>query len=266
MDEPTLEGCSAKVDRAAEQMESLAHDWLEYLGSNPWPSRVDSLSDPGWHRIFMDFSAPAPPRFSIVVGEVAHDLRSALDHLAWREAVECVGPQQAESHAAEIGFPLTSRPRAFRAAKVVNYVSSSARGLIEHHQPYASKQDSPSRSLGLLQWFNNRDKHRTIQVAAIGAPSLFTLDALKITFARGARLHTVQPRLQLGEQLLGERELARVRFHDGGPDPKVQMHRTPPFSPSFGEPPEALRGVEIFHTIAHVREVIADFETLLPDG
>ena len=39
-----------------------------------------------------------------------------------------------------------------------------------------------------------------------------------------------------------------------------------PFRPSFGEPPQALRGVEIFHTIAHVREVIADFETLLPDG
>jgi hypothetical protein len=62
-----------------------------FLESNPYPNWVDDRTEPGWHCIYFDFSPPPPPRFAVIVGEIAHDLRSALDHLAWREAVESVG-------------------------------------------------------------------------------------------------------------------------------------------------------------------------------
>ncbi len=264
MDQATLDGCNAKVDRAEELLETLADEWRAFLDTNPWPSRIDDRTEPGWHRVCLDFTAPPPPRFAIVVGEVAHDLRSALDHLAWREAVECVGLQEAECHASVITFPLAKSPAAFKSAQTLKYVGDNARAVMERHQPYESTEDKGPLSLGLLHWFNRMDKHRTIHVAAIGAPNLFTMDALKITFTRGARLETVQPRLQLGQRLVGETEIARVRFAAGGPDPKVEVHRTPPLNPSFGEPPHPLQGIQITQTIMQVRDVITDFADLLP--
>jgi hypothetical protein len=90
------------------------------------------------------------------------------------------------------------------------------------------------------------------------------MDALKITHTHEARILAVEPRLQPGQRLIGEAEIVRVRFAPGGPDPKVQVHRTPPVGPSFGEPPDPFRGIEITQTITEVRAVIADFADLLP--
>ena len=97
MDQATIEGCYANADRAEQVLKGLTEEWRVYIESNPWPSRVDDRTDPPWHCIYIDFTAPPPPRFAVIVGEIAHDLRSALDHLAWREAVERIGLQQAES-------------------------------------------------------------------------------------------------------------------------------------------------------------------------
>jgi hypothetical protein len=264
VDQATIDGCAAKADMADELLNLLAREWRAFLDTNPWPSWVDDRTEPGWHRIYFDFTAPPLPRFSVRVGEIAHDLRSALDHLAWREAVECVGLQQAERHASVITFPLANSPAAFKSANTLKYVGKDAWTVMERHQPYESPQYERPLSLGLLHWFNRLDKHRTIHVSAVGAPSLFTIDALKITFTHGACIEAVQPRLQLGQRLEGETEVARVRFVAGGPDPKAEVHRTPPLNPSFGEPPHPIRGIEITETIQQVRAVIADFANLIP--
>jgi hypothetical protein len=42
-----------------------------------------------------------PPRISVVVGEIVHDLRSALDHLAWQLTL----PAKRTNHT---GFPICS--------------------------------------------------------------------------------------------------------------------------------------------------------------
>ncbi len=249
---------------AEELLNLLAREWSAFLKTNPWPSRVDDRTDPPWYRVYLDFTAPPPPRFAIRVGEIAHDLRSALDHLMWREAVEHVGLQQAEANAAVIAFPLSKSPAAFKSAKALKYIGKDACAIAERYQPYESAQQNRPLSLGLLRWFNNMDKHRTIQVTAVGAPSFFTLKQLYITFANGARITAVQPCLEPGQLLVGDTEVVRVQFAPGGPEPKVEMHRTPPLNPSFGHPPKPLRGVEISHTISKVREVIAGFADLIP--
>ena len=265
MDQATIEGCKAKVDRAEELLEIGADQWRAYLKTNPWPSRIDDRTDPPWHRIYIDFTAPPPPRFAVLIGEIAHDLRSALDHLAWREAVECVGLQDAERNASVITFPLAKSPAAFKGAQALQYIGKDARTIMERYQPYESGKEKRPLSLGLLHWFNRMDKHRTIQVTAVGAPSIITMKALKITFTHGARIEAVDPRLTPGQRLIGETEIVRIRFVAGGPDPKVEVHGTPPITPAFGHPPHPLRGMTITQTITQVREVIADFANLLPE-
>ena len=207
----------AKVDRAEIRLDELADEWRAFLDTNPWPSWVDDRTEPGWHSVYFDFSTPPPPRFSVVVGEIAHDLRSALDHLAWREAVECVGLQQAESDAAIITFPVAKNASDFKSANTLKYVGENARAVMQRHQPYQRVHRKEPPALGLLHWFNRMDKHRTVQVTAVGAPSIFTMGQIK-AFTRGAKIAAA-----------------------GGPDPKVEVHRTPPLSPSFGDPPPDLR-------------------------
>jgi hypothetical protein len=230
----------AKVDRAEIRLDELADEWRAFLDTNPWPSWVDDRTEPGWHSVYFDFSTPPPPRFSVVVGEIAHDLRSALDHLAWREAVECVGLQQAESDAAIITFPVAKNASDFKSANTLKYVGENARAVMQRHQPYQRVHRKEPPALGLLHWFNRMDKHRTVQVTAVGAPSIFTMGQIK-AFTRGAKIAAVQPCLAPRQRLIGETEVVRVRFAAGGPDPKVEVHRTPPLSPSFGDPPPDLR-------------------------
>jgi len=264
VDQATIDGCIAKVDRAEELLKALADEWRTFLDTNPWPSRVDDRTDPPWHSIYIDFTAPPPPRFSIMAGEVAHDLRSALDHLAWREAVECIGLEEAEGNAGVIAFPLAKDPSDFKSLQTPKYVGKDARAIMRRHQPYVGTQEQRPLGLGLLHWFNRLDKHRAVHVTAVGAPRLFMMDSLKITYTHGARIEAVEPRLQMGQRLVGETEVVRVRFTAGGPDPKVEMHRTPPLNPSFGEPPDPLGRATVVETIEQVRAVITDFADLLP--
>ncbi len=204
MDWATVEGCHAKVNRAEKLLDGGAVEWRAFLNTNPWPHWIDDRTEPGWHRIYFDFSTPLPQRFAVIIGEIAHDLRSALDHLAWREAVECVGLEKAESNAPVITFPLAQRSADFKSAKALRYVGKDARTVMERHQPYKRGKGKGPKSLGLLHWFNRMDKHRTLQAAMIGAPNFFTLAHLGITFAPNARVMAVEPRIRRGRSLEGK--------------------------------------------------------------
>jgi hypothetical protein len=264
VDQATIDGCIAKVDRAYEVLNLLADKWGVFLDMNPWPSWVEHDVETGWHRIYFDFSQPPLPLFSVMVGEMAHDLRSALDHLVWREAVECVGLKKAERNAPVITFPFAKGSAEFKTAPALKYVGADARAILERHQPYKRGKGQGPKSLALLHWFNRMDKHRTVQVTAVGAPTFFSWNHLQITFAKGARITGRQPCLIPGQRLTGHTEVARVRFAADGPEPNVRVQRTPPLNPSFGHPPRPLRGVEISHTITEVRGVITEFAQLLP--
>jgi hypothetical protein len=91
VDQVTLDGCTAKVDRAEIHVQAFTDEWRIFRESNPYPSWVEIDKETGWHHVWFDFSTPAPQTLPVIVGEYAHDLRSALDHLAWREAVERIG-------------------------------------------------------------------------------------------------------------------------------------------------------------------------------
>ena len=152
----------------------------------------------------------------------------------------------------------------FKSANALKYIGANARAVMQRHQPYQRVHRREPPALGLLHWFNRMDKHRAVQITAVGAPSIFTLDQLKITHSRGAKIIEVRPCLAAGQRLIGETEVVSIRFADSGPDPQVEMYGTPPLNPSFGHPPPDLRGIEISQSITQVREAIAAFANLIP--
>ena len=109
-----------------------------------------------------------PIRFSVLLGEVMYQLRTALDHLL-SALVAVHGETPTDKHQ----FPICSTPEKFLEASKrgdIAGISPAARNLIELTQPYQPTHPSPSL-LNLLREWNNADKHRLLVVVG-GAAAL----------------------------------------------------------------------------------------------
>jgi hypothetical protein len=262
VDADTIAGCVAKVDRAEAAIEELAGEWSAWVHTNPYPSRIDIDSDLGEHRLVFDFSPLLPKRFPVRIGEIAHDLRSALDHLVWREAVELLGHTPTDREAREIAFPIWRTRVRFKESKVQGYVSPDAWAIIERYQPYDRGKPERSKALGLLHWINRIDKHRLLHggYAYLGHFNPLLL----VDFNPSARLieAPVWGNI-LGRPLRRETKIAWLRFDPDGPDPDVRVKRTPPLNVSYGAAPSHLGRVGISETAEKVRKVVDDFAGLV---
>jgi hypothetical protein len=264
MDAATIIGCRAKVGRAEYLLKPIAEEWSVFLDSKPWPSRVEDGCKPGWYTVYVDFTTPPPPILSVIVGELAHNLRSCLDHLAWREVVEGLGREPTEDEGRRIGFPLARNDGDFKSAEVLRYVSQDARAALERSQPYNRSTSEEGASLRVIHWFNRLDKHRTLHVTAVATPESFSMDHLKVSHARGANMIAVKPYLKIGQRVKGDTKLVSVRFAPGGPEPHMRVEGQPPFQPSFGNLPADMAGADIQVSISTVEKIVSDFANLVP--
>ena len=267
MDASTIAGCRAKVDRAEAAIDEGAREWTSWLDTNPYPTTVEVDRTAGEHSLYFDFSATEVPlSFSARVGEIAHGLRSALDHLIWREAVELCGYKTADENRGKLYFPLLDSRTAFKYSKVKGFVSKDAWAVIERYQPYTRGKPKRSRVLALLHEIDRIDKHRSLHVGVALLPRFIQPWSL-IEWDEQA-IATAPPLIGIpgpkGKRLKRKTEIARYFFDPAGPDPKVRMKKTPPLNVSFGDIPRKLGGAGISETVREVREVIGDFAALMP--
>ena len=262
MDQATIAGCRAKIDRAEAAFEEMASEWRAWVDTNPYTPRIDEDCDTGEYRLFYDFSVPTPPRFPVRIGEIAHHLRSALDHLVWREAIELLGREPTEQEAREITFPICRTRVEFKKSKVQRYVSPDAWTIIERHQPYDRGKPKRSKSLGLLHWINRVDKHRLLHGSSVSLARFLPLRL--IAFDPDARLLAqFLNENTIGRPLKRETEVARYKFATDGPQPNMRVQRTPTLSVSYGDTPRYLRRSEVTETIREIRRIANDFARLL---
>jgi hypothetical protein len=264
MDAATIAGCRAKVGRAKSLIKPLRDEWGAFLDKKPWPSRIKDGCEPGWYTIYFDFSTPRPPILSVIVGELAHNLRSCLDHLAWQEVVEGLGREPTEEEGRRIAFPLTRSEDDFKSAELLRYVSQDARATLERSQPYKRPTSEEGASLRVIHLFNRLDKHRALQVSAAAAPYSYNLVHLKITTAPGANIIAARPHLAIGQRVEGDTKVVSVRFAPGGPEPNMNVEGQPPFEPRFGKLPADMAGADVQVSISTVEKIVSDFADLIP--
>jgi hypothetical protein len=110
---------------------------------------------------------PDPPlRFSVVAGEVIHQLRSSLDHLLWQLVL---ANDNAPSHFHQ--FPISDSPQEYKTArdrKRIKGVSNTAAVLIESCQPYHGT-DFRMHPLHILREMDDANKHRLLVVMSANA-------------------------------------------------------------------------------------------------
>ncbi len=152
----TLEDSWSKLARGIEHLETLARECDEYLRAGPaFTAKV--LYDPEAGTLEPQFSANPPPprRIGTIVGDVAHNLRSALDVAAWQLAI-ARDEDAARKRRHLITFPLAERPARFEDHRALPFFTESARLVIERLQPYQTSMEA----LGWLRDLSNSDKHR----------------------------------------------------------------------------------------------------------
>jgi hypothetical protein len=106
---------------------------------------------------------PFPSECQLLIGDCAHNLRAALDHIAW-----LVCNPQTEREEKAVQFPLRSTGKKFREARW--HLPGLPRGALtvfESLQPYHRRKWPETAVLGQLQEISNWDKHRMLLASAI---------------------------------------------------------------------------------------------------
>ncbi|MGH2971473.1 MAG: hypothetical protein ACRDNM_04140 [Gaiellaceae bacterium] len=169
-------GARARLDRAQEQTQVLQAEFQEFAARAP--HAVREIYDEGTGRKHARYLVleEFPDSWSAVVGEIAYDLRSALDHAVYDlTCIESGGPL------GQTGFPIfedearydevTTRgdPALGSGVFKIRGVNDYAKAAIRSLQPFEARKATPfdDPALSLLGELNAVDRQRTIPLCRL---------------------------------------------------------------------------------------------------
>lgn len=159
----------AKIERADEHLGNLALEISAFAQRNPYAAFMDAAIKNRPRGVIDNLSDDAEmstKRFGIIAGEIAHHLRSALNHLLWEliRANKRVDPASINK-CKRFEFPIFINPEEYKPGhgRKIQGVSDSARTRIEAAQPYnGAGEDDP---LWIVNNLDIQDKHHVLLVA-----------------------------------------------------------------------------------------------------
>jgi hypothetical protein len=166
MDEPSLEGVVAKLDRADTYRDGLNKWEQRFLQENPY--RIVSEEDPKTGECLLKgqiLKEPPIIDWGVEVGDFFHNLRSALDNLAWQLCI-CHRPKREPPRRTE--FPIFRDCSLFESngrARICG-MSKAAQDVMRDLQPCYGPQKPESHPLFYVHEMNNADKHRVFHVTS----------------------------------------------------------------------------------------------------
>lgn len=200
-----------RIKRSKKHLNILNREVRAFMASKPY--RVEVSIDPkdGRYIIRPYLIKQCPVSWGLLIGEVVHGLRSALDNMAWSLAIK---------QDTAVSFPIfINRNEEFD--KKLKLLREDVRTDIEAVQPYnAPNGKERMHPLWLLRITDNIDKHRIILPGAIkvyvatglpSPPKYFVMDGFR-RLAKGTvelRL-SVQPNLK--ENFKPESSVAQIQF------------------------------------------------------
>ena len=219
-----LDGCNEKLNRAHEHLAALrqAHD--AYLGTKPFVA--DQVFKPeGSEIIFVGrVLRPPPLRIGVIIGDLIHNLRSALDHLVWQLVLD-----NGETPTRDNQFPVCTRRELWGKAREQSLagIRDGHAELIERVQPFQSVKPG-NAPLARLHKLWNEDKHRVVMTVLAA-----TRDDTDVPFVtRPIPLSKFTPIRDISKMLsadgfygtpLDGHALARLRIEASGPRARAEM-------------------------------------------
>lgn len=183
----------------------------------------------------------SPEPLSLVIGDVLHNLRSSLDHLAYALAAKFTNPLP-DDVAQDSQFPIVGDrnkksvegqgPAMFKLqARHIRCIHPDAQAIIEWLQPYHRGQDYATHPLWRLAELSNIDKHRLVHLGvAFSKGLLMDIDPLRDNCVVGPGTIEV-----LGGMIDGETVIARIPARVADPSRRIQMNFRPALHVAFSD-------------------------------
>jgi hypothetical protein len=139
------------------------------------PDVLASQFDPQRSCCIFRYKLPEPPPLGVALqlGDVVHNMRASLDHLAWRLARLTMKVPSRDTH-----FPIFDSPNAGALHTQIREMPSGAQQIIEGLQPYHRGNRMQEDLLWLLNQLCIVAKHRHINVVGVYASFEIKLPAL----------------------------------------------------------------------------------------
>jgi hypothetical protein len=262
-----LKGPRAKLGWAAERLKALEAECVARLEAEPF--RVIPEFDPASGSFVVRFRAPVDDwpqlRWGLMVGDVIHNARSALDQAVW--LIACRSTPVEKLWEPEVGwrvaFPVTSSAAKFKRHRVMPFLAEDAKAVLRKLQPY-NDGETPE-ALARLDRLWNIDKHRVIHGTTV------SLDLSKVKFRPGALL--VEDMVgdspqttwhSLPNPIPDGTAVASVRFRDGRGPPHTTVEITggPVVTLAFGGGFFALPIDGIGGLLVHTARILTMIEAL----
>ena len=159
----------ARLDRADEHFKALSLEinrWLSLLHAFP-VSELDAES--GTTVVSVEIREHVPDSWGPILGDVLHNFRSSLDHLAYALTVAEQGAPLSPELERQTEFPIFSTKDGFDkfGSPAIRGMSQQAQSTIEELQPYQRGADWALDPLWLLHELSNIDKHRRAALTSL---------------------------------------------------------------------------------------------------
>jgi hypothetical protein len=239
---PSLQGVRDKLDWADKHLNSLNAEFQAFLDTDPYGIQIEENRETGCYLARMEVFREPPVGFSLIVGDFAHNARSALDHLVCR-LVEAHGNKSGRWNA----FPIyvserdwirrvEFRPKDEGLGPLEGIPKvGDAWAFIKRAQPYQRPKQDFAHPLRALNWYSNLDKHRLIPARYVRPNLEQTLSILH--WAPEAELLETRVLIKRGGTLKDGTKLACLRFAPSGPDPQMYVEGPLPMRIAFGDEP-----------------------------
>jgi hypothetical protein len=218
-----LAGCYAKLGHAEAHAQALHEEIKAFqdlhalrIDGNP---ALDGSSD----FVFTVKAEEDPPtlKWGCRIGDIFHNLHSALDALAWQLAVFALRREPTEKEARSISCPIALSGGDFDSLPVVNLLDPAHVSTLRDLQPYqrGGRRRAEGHPLAVLKRFSNVDKHRVVTVNYVALED-FPLKDPAATDYEIRRISTAPA----DTPLVDGQELARVEGVVTGSRPEVEGH------------------------------------------
>jgi hypothetical protein len=228
---PALDAANFKLRRATEHLHTLTEEMLGFRKRDPYAVTVDFEPDTGWWVAKAQVREEPSPRLSVLVGEIAYECLSALNHLVWELAVRKIGRNKAAKGSVRnfVQFPVATSPANWAEIPLVRKqpVSKKALGLMEGLQPYNGRDGQAgvsSHPLSLIRDVANADKHRVLAVAFAYAEFSGIRWTWDTEHADGPESEWL---VKKGQRLDYGSPLSRIRFGTGNAEANVGVEGKP---------------------------------------
>jgi hypothetical protein len=156
----TLKDARLKLKRAYDNLATLEENIAQFLDSKPY-TVVREFEDDGAQHVYYLYLRREPPAYlGTIIGDVLHNLRSALDSIVWEFSKD--KDTLTEGQRRSIQFPIAEDPAKYDEGPI-RYVPDPIKAEIKAAQP-CNFERPDLHFLAVINRHNLIDKHRNVPV------------------------------------------------------------------------------------------------------